>query len=453
VGHEVLACEYPPGSIVTILDLGIMNTIHHIVEHTFRQEAGRVLAALISTVGDFELAEDALQDALILALERWPVDGVPRNPAAWITTAARHKAIDRLRREHTLARKQVLLQALVELEQAGSEAMNHETFPDERLKLMFTCCHPALALEAQVALTLHTLGGLSTVQIAHAFLIPVPTMTKRLVRARRKIRDAGIPYRVPPPSLLAERIAAVLSVLYLIFNEGYTASSGTSLMHQELCDEAIRLGRVLTTLLADEPSLSEDAEALGLLALMLFHDSRRTARLSPQGELITLEEQDRSRWDHKEIKEGIALLDRALLLKDPGPNQVQAAIGALHAQAEGPEQTDWPQIALLYGALMRMAPSPVVALNHAVAIAMAEGPSRGLALLEPLERTRVLHDYHRFHAARADLLRRTGRLDEARGAYTNALELCQNETERSFLRSRLARLASETKAQTTLEDR
>jgi RNA polymerase sigma-70 factor, ECF subfamily len=450
--HELV--RYPVAGPMTSepLPKGSMDSIHRLIEQTFRQEAGRVLAALLNTVSDFELAEDALQDALLLALERWPKDGVPRNPAAWITTAARHKAIDRLRREHTLARKQVLLQALVKLEQGESAAMTDATFPDERLKLIFTCCHPALAMEAQVALTLHTLGGVSTVQIAHAFLVPVPTMSKRLGRARRKIKEAGIPYRVPPTPLFAERLTAVFAVLYLIFNEGYTASSGASLIHQELCDEAIRLGRLVITLLANEPSVGEDAEALGLLALMLFHNSRRTARLGAEGELLTLEEQDRSHWDHQEIKEGIALLDRALWLNRPGPYQIQAAIAALHAQAERPEQTDWPQIALLYGALMRMAPSPIVALNHAVAIAMVEGPSRGLNLLQALEISPILTDYYLFSAARADLFRRTGQVDEARRAYTKALELCQNETELSFLRRRLSQLASETEKQTTRED-
>ena len=281
----------------------------HIIADTFRREADKILAALLSTLRDFELAEDALQDAMIVALERWPSEGIPRNPAAWITTTARHKAIDRLRRIQTFTHKQEILQTIAEQEQASvEEAMDDTPIPDDRLKLMFTCCHPALALEAQVALTLHTLGGLSTPEIANAFLLPVPTMAQRLVRAKRKIRDAGIPYAVPPVHLLDERIDALLTVLYLIFNEGYAASVGGTLLRQDLCNEAIRLARVLTTLLADEPLLIEDAEALGLLALMLLHDSRRKARIGSKSELVLLEEQDRSLWDQAEIKEGLAVL-------------------------------------------------------------------------------------------------------------------------------------------------
>lgn len=413
-----------------------------IIADTFRREADKILAALLTTVRDFELAEDALQDALLAALVYWPSEGIPHNPAAWITTAARRKAIDRLRRTQTLARKQELLQALVERDNAPEEMeMNDTPIPDERLKLMFTCCHPALALEAQVALTLHTLGGLATSEIANAFLVPVPTMAQRLVRAKRKIRDAGIPYAVPPVHLLAERIDALLAVLYLIFNEGYAASGGTTLIRQDLCNEAIRLARVLTTLLADEPLLIEDAEALGLLALMLLHNSRRSARVGPQGELVLLEDQDRSLWNQEEIREGLAILDKAMSLRNPGPYQVQAAISALHAQAKRPEQTDWSQIALLYGALMKMSPSPVIELNRAVAVAMAEGPEHGLMMLARLEHSQALQHYYPFYAAQADLLRRSNRLDEARAAYLKALELCQNEIERTFFRRRLAELS------------
>src|SRR2546421_4235925 len=295
-----------------------MDTIQQVVSETFSREADRILAALIGTVRDFELAEDALQDALLVALERWSVDGIPHNPSAWITTTARHKAIDRLRRENTLARKQVMLQVLLEHEeQRGEEDMEETSIPDERLKLIFTCCHPALALEAQVALTLHTLGGLSTAEIASAFLIPLPTMAQRIVRAKRKIKDAGIPYRVPSVELLGERVDAVLFVLYLIFNEGYSAAFGDQLIRRELCDEAIRLTRVLTQLLMQELLLSEVPEAMGLL-----------------------EEQDRSRWDRGKIREGVGIMERLLLMKRPGPYQIQAAISALHAQAERAEDTD-----------------------------------------------------------------------------------------------------------------
>jgi RNA polymerase sigma-70 factor, ECF subfamily len=410
------------------------------VEAAFRQESGRVLAGLISALGDFDLAQDALQDALIVALEHWPAEGVPRNPAAWLTTAARHKAIDRLRRDATFANKQAQLQIMAELDQEGDDDMSERPIPDERLKLIFTCCHPALAPEAQVALTLHTLGGLSTNEIARAFLVPPPTMAQRLVRAKGKIRAARIPYEVPPARRVSERLEPVLSVLYLIFNEGYAASSGDSLVRQELCAEAIRLARVLAGLLAIEPALPENAEPLGLLALMLLHDSRRRARMSPHGELVLLEDQDRALWDRAQIAEGLAALDRALRMRQPGPYQIQAAIAALHAQAARPADTDWRQIAALYAGLVDMSPSPVVQLNWAVSVAMAQGPLRGLMLLDQLHLEDSLNDYHLFHAARADLLRRAGWTDEAVAAYRRALDLCQNGAERSFLRGRLALL-------------
>lgn len=422
-----------------------MDAVDRIVAHTFRQEADRILASLISAVRDFELAQDALQDALLVALESWAVDGIPRNPGAWITTTARRKAIDRLRRDSTLARKQMILQELLELAGPGeAEEMDDLSIPDERLKLIFTCCHPALALDAQVALTLHTLGGLSTAEIASAFLVPLATMAQRLVRAKRKIRDAGIPYRVPSVEVLEERVDAVLFVLYLIFNEGYSVTSGNELIRRELCDEAIRLTRVLVMLMAQESLLDVLPEALGLLALMLLHDSRRNARVGPDGTLILLEEQDRSLWDQNKKQEGLALLERALHMGRIGHYQVQAAISALHAQAERPDDTDWTQIAALYGILMKMTPSPVIELNRVVAIAMADGPLRGLALLDRPEMHKMLNDYYLFHSARADLLRRAGKLKDANDAYTRALDLCQNEVERSFLKRRLAEVSQDT---------
>ena len=416
-----------------------MEAIHQTIERTFREESGRVLAALISYLNDFDLAEDVFQEAMIVALEKWPRDGLPRNPGAWITTIARNKAIDRIRRRKSFDQKQP---QLVQLTQKPPEPDEYEmdTIPDERLKLIFTCCHPALSLEAQVALTLRTLGGLETAEIAAAFLVPVPTMAQRLVRAKRKIQQAGIPYRVPPVDLLPERLNAVLTALYLIFNEGYNASSGDSLIRQEMCGEAIRLTRILNELLANDPNLQENGEALGLLALMLLHDARRNARISSSGELVLLEEQDRSSWDHEQIKVGTAVLENALQLGQPGPYQIQAAIAALHDQATTPQDTDWLQIAALYQALQRYTNSPVIRLNWAVAIAMADGPMAGLAVLDELGKAGTLDHYHLFHAARADLLRRAGFREEAHDAYTIALDLCQNAVEKRFLRHRLAEL-------------
>jgi RNA polymerase sigma-70 factor, ECF subfamily len=398
------------------------------------------VASLIRVLGDFDLAEEAVQDAFITAMETWPERGVPANPGAWITTTARNRAIDRLRRHRRLREKTEVLgrYALIEEELAalepGEADAEDDPMPitDDRLRLIFTCCHPALALDARVALTLRTLGGLTTPEIARAFLVPEPTLAQRLVRAKKKIRDAGIPYRVPPADLLPERLGGVLRVLYLVFNEGYAASSGDALVRRELTSEAIRLARIVVGMLPDEP------EATGLLALMLLHDARRDTRVDAAGDLVLLEDQDRSRWDRARIDEGRLLVERALAMGRPGPYQVQAAIAALHAGAGTAATTDWPQIAALSGALAAMEPSPVVALNHAVAVAMADGPAIGLALMDGLAADGALTDYPYLHAARADLLRRLGRWSEAATAYRQAMELTVGVPERAFLARRLA---------------
>ena len=405
------------------------------VEKIFREEHGRVLATLISRFKDFDLAEDALQDALVNAMECWKVDGIPKNPGAWLTTVAKRRAIDRLRRAETQERHVVEIDSVRTSVRAATqdEPEMDDSFPDDRLKLMFTCCHPALALEAQVALTLHTLGRLSTPEIARAFLVTEVAMAQRLARARKKIRNAGIPYRVPPADLLPERLDALLAVIYLIFNEGYAATGGDRSIRGELCGEAIRLCRVLVDLLPGS------AEARGLLALMLLHDSRRETRLDTAGELVLLDEQDRTRWDRAKIREGIAVLDEALALSNPGPYQVQAAISALHAEAATPEATDWPQIAALYRSLAVMMPSPVVEVNRAVAVAMAQSSAEGLELLHRIE---GVEEFYPYHVARADLLRRLNQREAAADAYERALALCGNSAERAYLQRRLVEMLS-----------
>jgi RNA polymerase sigma-70 factor (ECF subfamily) len=400
----------------------------------FHEEWGRVVATLIRATGDWDLAEECAQDAFTLALETWGRDGVPRSPGAWLTTAARNRARDRQRRVAVGAAK---LQEVAVLSSGGEPRDPHDEagdsgVTDDRLRLLFTCCHPALSTEAQVALTLRTLAGLTTPEIARAFLVPEATMAQRLVRAKRKIRNAAIPYRVPPAHLLPERTSAVLAVIYLLFNEGYAATGGADLVRRGLCEEAIRLARTLAHLMPDEP------ETGGLLALLLLQDARRDARVDAGGELVPLEAQDRTRWDASAIEEGIARLDAALRRGEPGPYQVQAAIAACHASAATAAETDWKEIAGLYRELVRIVPTPIVELNRAVAVAMAEGPDAGLALVDALAADARLRSYHLLPATRADLLRRLGRRDEAAVEYEHALALTSSETERRYLAQRLA---------------
>jgi RNA polymerase sigma-70 factor (ECF subfamily) len=406
------------------------------VARCFRAEFGRAVAILARALGgDVDRAEEAVQDAYAVALDHWPRDGVPSLPAGWILTTAKRRAIDRLRREAALREKQALLAR--DLEEAVRDLPGEDAtmIPDERLGLMFACCHPALALEAQVPLTLRLVGGLTVPEIARALLVPEPTIAQRLVRAKHKVRVSGIPLAEPPPDAMPARLRAVLAVLYLVFNEGYAATAGDALVRDDLAAEAIRLARVVHVLLPHEP------EPAGLLALMLLHDARRAARVGAEGELVLLEAQDRSRWDRAAIGQALPLVERALTLRrPPGPYALQAAIGAVHAEAARPETTDWDQIALLYAELARVLPSPVVALNGAVAVAMRDGPAAGLALVDEL--AEALDGYHLLHAARADLLRRQGRKEEAATAYRRALDLATNAAERRFLAGRLQALGA-----------
>jgi RNA polymerase sigma-70 factor (ECF subfamily) len=405
-------------------------------EKLHREESGRILATLIGLLGDFDLAEEMLQEAYATALQKWPAEGTPTNPRAWLISTARHKAIDRIRRDRRFETKseEISRSAQSTVQPGAAVEDDDDMVSDDRLRLIFTCCHPALPIEAQVALTLRTVCGVTTEEISRAFLVPVPTMAQRLVRANSKIRDAGIPYRVPLQEDLRDRLDAVLLVIYLIFNEGYLASSGDALIRREMCTEAIRLGRVLCEL------LPRKAEARALLGLMLLHDSRRDTRVSEDGELILLEEQDRSFWRWEQIREGTSLVESALRSGAAGTYAVQGSIAALHANAKTANETDWRQIAGLYGVLLQIEPSPVIEVNRAVAVAMSGDLEQGLVLLDELQQRRELAEFHLLPAARADLLRRLGRMGEATEAYQRALGLATNDIERKFLRRRAAEM-------------
>lgn len=413
----------------------MISNVNTAVDTVYRTDWGRIVATLIRSFGDFDIAEEAAQEAFSAAINQWPADGVPKSPAAWIIQTAKHKAIDRLRRQTSFQEKMESYAHELPIT-TEQPPLDDQEIPDDRLRLIFTCCHPALAPESQVALTLRTLCGLETDEIARAFLVPAATMAQRLVRAKRKIRSAGIPYRVPDAAEIPERLGTVLTVIYLVFNEGYASTSGTELVRSDLCAEAIRLARIVRMLMAPYPP----AEVTGLLALMLLHDSRRDARVDDVGDLVVLEEQDRRRWNQNQIAEALPLVRQALIAPDAGPFALQAAIAAEHCRARRAAETNWQQIIALYDRLQQLRPSPVVSLNRAVAVAMAEGPARGLALIDELSAGRELDEYYLLHSTRAYLLRRIGSLEEAAENYARALELTNNETERRFLEKQLRKV-------------